>query len=101
MPELYRRLTLVMEQLGEDYELVFVDDGSTDRTHQLLRDICQLDPRVVGVRLRRNFGQTPAQAAGFDRALGEIVIAMDGDLQHQPEDIPRFCGRFLRALPIE
>lgn len=90
LPELYRRLTRVMEQLDDEYELVFVDDGSSDRTHQLLRDICALDPRVVGIRLRRNFGQTPALAAGFDRAEGEIVIAMDGDLQHQPEDIPRF-----------
>lgn len=90
LPELYRRLTRVMEQLDDEYELVFVDDGSSDRTHQLLRDICALDPRVIGIRLRRNFGQTPALAAGFDRAEGEIVIAMDGDLQHQPEDIPRF-----------
>ena len=90
LPELYRRLTRVMEQLDDEYELVFVDDGSSDRTQQLLRDICALDPRVIGIRLRRNFGQTPALAAGFDRAEGEIVIAMDGDLQHQPEDIPRF-----------
>ncbi len=100
LPELYRRLTRVMEHLDDDYELVFVDDGSTDRTHQLLRDICQLDPRVVGVRLRRNFGQTPALAAGFDRALGEIVIAMDGDLQHQPEDIPRFIRKLDEGFDI-
>lgn len=93
LPELYRRLTRVMEALDDDYELVFVDDGSTDKTHHILRDICALDPRVVGIRLRRNFGQTPALAAGFDRALGEIVIAMDGDLQHQPEDIPRFVKK--------
>lgn len=100
LPELYRRLTQVMEQIDEDYELVFVDDGSTDRTHQILRDICALDPRVVGVRLRRNFGQTPALAAGFDRAMGEIVIAMDGDLQHQPEDIPRFLSKLNEGYDI-
>lgn len=100
LPELYRRLTRAMEQLGDDYELVFVDDGSSDRTHQLLRDICALDPRVVGVRLRRNFGQTPALAAGFDRASGEIVIAMDGDLQHQPEDIPRFVRKLEEGFDI-
>ncbi len=93
LPELYRRLTLVMERLDEDYELVFVDDGSKDLTQQILRDICQLDPRVVGIRLRRNFGQTPALVAGFHQAVGEVVIAMDGDLQHQPEDIPRFVEK--------
>lgn len=100
LPELYRRLKLVMEQLDDDYELVFVDDGSTDRTHQILRDICQLDPRVVGVRLRRNFGQTPALVAGFDKAVGAIVIAMDGDLQHQPEDIPRFVAKLAEGFDI-
>jgi glycosyltransferase involved in cell wall biosynthesis len=100
LPELYARLTRVMEALDDDYELVFVDDGSGDRTHQLLRDICALDPRVVGIRLRRNFGQTPALAAGFDRAVGEIIIAMDGDLQHQPEDIPRFVRKLAEGFDI-
>lgn len=100
LPELYRRLTLVMERLGDDYELVFVDDGSSDRTHQILREICQLDPRVVGVRLRRNFGQTPALAAGFNQAVGEIVIPMDGDLQHQPEDIPRFVEKLGEGFDV-
>jgi len=104
LPELYRRLTRVMEQLGpdgdDDYELVFVDDGSSDRTHQILRDISALDPRVIGIRLRRNFGQTPALAAGFDQAMGEVVIAMDGDLQHQPEDIPRFVKKLDEGFDI-
>jgi glycosyltransferase involved in cell wall biosynthesis len=93
LPELYRRLTVVMEALDEDYELIFVDDGSFDRTQAILKDICALDPRVIGLRLRRNFGQTAALAAGFDYARGEVIIAMDGDLQHQPEDIPRFVAR--------
>lgn len=100
LPELYRRLTRVMETLGDDYELVFVDDGSTDKTHQLLRDICALDPRVVGLRLRRNFGQTPALAAGFDIAMGEIIIPMDGDLQHEPEDIPRLTAKLEEGYDI-
>ena len=100
LPELYRRLTRVMESLGDDYELVFVDDGSSDGTHQLLRQICQLDPRVVGVRLRRNFGQTPALAAGFNQAIGEVIIAMDGDLQHQPEDIPRFGAKLNEGFDV-
>jgi glycosyltransferase involved in cell wall biosynthesis len=100
LPELYRRLTRVMEALGDDYELVFVDDGSTDKTHQLLRDICALDPRVVGLRLRRNFGQTAALAAGFDCAMGEVVIPMDGDLQHEPEDIPRLVAKLEEGYDI-
>jgi glycosyltransferase involved in cell wall biosynthesis len=100
LPELYRRLTRVMENLGDDYELVFVDDGSSDHTNQLLREICQHDPRVVGVRLRRNFGQTAALAAGFNQAVGEIIIAMDGDLQHQPEDIPRFIGKLNEGFDV-
>jgi glycosyltransferase involved in cell wall biosynthesis len=93
LPLLYRRLTKVMEELGGEYELLFIDDGSTDSTTLLLKNICALDPRVTGLRLRRNFGQTAALAAGFDHAKGEIIIAMDGDLQHQPEDIPRFVEK--------
>lgn len=100
VPELYRRLTQVMEALAVDYELVFVDDGSSDRTPLLLRDIAALDPRVVGLRLRRNFGQTAALAAGFDRATGSVVIAMDGDLQHAPEDIPRFVEKLQEGYDI-
>ncbi|MGH8598831.1 MAG: glycosyltransferase family 2 protein [Gammaproteobacteria bacterium] len=93
LPVLYRRLTRVMEEIGDDYELIFVDDGSTDRTQAILKDICAIDPRVAGVRLRRNFGQTAALAAGFDHAAGEVILAMDGDLQHRPEDIPRFLAK--------
>ncbi|MDQ3010232.1 MAG: glycosyltransferase family 2 protein [Acidobacteriota bacterium] len=100
LPELYRRLTQVMESLDEDYELVLVDDGSTDKTNHILRDICALDPRVIGIRLRRNFGQTAALAAGFDTAMGDTVIAMDGDLQHQPEDIPRFVKKLAEGYDI-
>src|SRR5205085_12642254 len=100
LPELYRRLTCVMEALDAEYELIFVDDGSTDRTQIILKDICALDPRVVGLRLRRNFGQTAALAAGFDRAEGTVIIAMDGDLQHQPEDIPRFVEKLKEGYDI-
>ena len=97
---LYRRLTIVMEEIGADYELVFVDDGSADCTQTILREISALDPRVTGVRLRRNFGQTAALAAGFDYAQGEVIIAMDGDLQHQPEDIPRFLEKLEEGYDV-
>ncbi len=100
LPVLYRRLTRVMEEIGEDYELVFVDDGSADRTPVILKEICALDPRVVGLRLRRNFGQTAALAAGFDYAQGEVIIAMDGDLQHAPEDIPRFIAKLEEGYDV-
>ncbi len=100
LPEIYRRLTVVMEEIGEEYELIFVDDGSVDRTHAILKSISALDPRVTGLRLRRNFGQTAALAAGFDQAGGEVVIAMDGDLQHQPEDIPRFIEKIGEGFDI-
>ncbi len=80
--DLYDRLKAVMEASGEPFEIVLVDDGSRDRTFDLLRQIAAVDSRVVVVKLRRNFGQTSALAAGFDNARGEYVIAMDGDLQH-------------------
>jgi glycosyltransferase involved in cell wall biosynthesis len=97
---LYRRLTVVMEKIGLEYELILVDDGSSDQTHAILKQIAQLDPRVTGLRLRRNFGQTAALSAGFDRARGEVVIAMDGDLQHQPEDIPGFIAQLEQGYDI-
>ena len=90
---LYAKLTGVMRGLGERYELVFVDDGSRDNTFKALGDIYELDPCVNLVRLRRNFGQTAALAAGFDFARGEIIISMDGDLQHDPDEIPRFLEK--------
>ncbi len=90
---LYARLKQVMEQVGESFELVLVDDGSTDRSYKLLEEIAAVDSRVLVVKLRRNFGQTSALAAGFDNASGEFILAMDGDLQHDPNDIPAFLEK--------
>src|ERR1700691_335204 len=90
---LYARLKQVMEQVGEEFELIFVDDGSRDRTYKLLEEIAAVDSRVMIVKLRRNFGQTSALAAGFDHSTGEYIIAMDGDLQHDPNDIPAFLEK--------
>src|SRR5438270_3799201 len=97
---LYDRLKAVMEATGDTFELVFVDDGSLDRTYKLLREIVIIDSRVVVVKLRRNFGQTSALAAGFDNAHGEYVIAMDGDLQHDPADIPQFLAKLREGYDI-
>lgn len=86
--ELYRRLVAVLDGLGKPYEMVFVDDGSLDQTRVVLERLAGSDERVTVIELRRNFGQTAALAAGFDHASGDVIVALDGDLQHAPEDIP-------------
>ena len=91
---------LVVEQVGESFEMVFVDDGSCDRTYRLLEEIAAVDSRVLVVKLRRNFGQTSALAAGFDHAQGEMLISMDGDLQHAPEEIPNFLARLEEGYDV-
>ncbi len=85
---LYEQLVPAMNSLGESYELVFVDDGSTDGTLEILTRLADRDSRVRAIRLRKNFGQTAALAAGFDYATGETVISMDGDLRSSPAEIP-------------
>ncbi len=85
---LYDRLTAVLATIARPYEILFIDDASTDRSHELLGNLVQTDHRLKVIRLRRNFGQTAALSAGFHEAQGDIIIAMDGDLQHAPEDIP-------------
>lgn len=97
---LYDRLKAVMEVNGESFEIVLVDDGSRDRTFYLLGEIAAVDSRVTVVKLRRNFGQTSALAAGFDHARGEYIIAMDGDLQHDPADIPIFIEKVSEGYDI-
>jgi len=98
--DLYDRLKVVMEHLGESFEMIFVDDGSRDNTYALLSQIAAVDSRVVVVKLRRNFGQTSALAAGFDHAQGRFVIAMDGDLQHDPAEIPKFVAKLNEGYDI-
>jgi undecaprenyl-phosphate 4-deoxy-4-formamido-L-arabinose transferase len=87
--ELYRRTIATLEELGRPFELLFVDDGSTDGSYAILERLHAADPRVRVVRFKRNFGQHPAMHAGLARARGEVVVTMDGDLQNAPEDIPR------------
>ncbi len=100
VPQLYVRIIDAMDAVGESYEIVFVDDGSKDGTFRLLSEIAADDARVVVVRLRRNFGQTAALKAGFDHARGEIIISMDGDLQHDPAEIPRFIEKIQEGYDI-
>jgi glycosyltransferase involved in cell wall biosynthesis len=97
---LYARLKQVMEQVGDSFELVLVDDGSRDRTYRLLEEIAAVDSRVLVIKLRRNFGQTSALAAGFDNASGQYILAMDGDLQHDPNDIPQFIEKLEEGYDV-
>ena len=103
--ELYARLTHEMERITEGaeddvFELIFIDDGSTDGTFRLLRELATVDSRVVAIRFRRRYGKTAALAAGFERARGRYTITMDGDLQHNPEDIHRFIEKLDEGYDI-
>ncbi len=101
---LYDRLKAVMETVMSEsrdtFELVFVDDGSRDRTYRLLEEIAAVDSRVLVIKLRRNFGQTSALAAGFDHAQGEYILAMDGDLQHDPSEVPLFLAKLEEGYDV-
>jgi undecaprenyl-phosphate 4-deoxy-4-formamido-L-arabinose transferase len=93
--ELYRRTVAALD--GKPFELVFVDDGSTDGTFAELARLHAGDPRVRAVRLKRNFGQHPAMAAGLVRTHGNAIVTMDGDLQNAPEDIPKLVAALEHA----
>jgi glycosyltransferase involved in cell wall biosynthesis len=97
---LYDRLTVVLEKVRRPYEIIFVDDASTDRSFDLLANLVETDPRLKVIRLRRQFGQTAALAAGFDESQGNIVISLDGDLQHAPEDIPALLEKIDEGYDI-
>ena len=92
LDELYRRTVSSFDGGGRPYELVFVDDGSTDGTFAELERLHAGDEHVRAIRFRRNFGQHPAMHAGLTRARGDIVVTMDGDLQNAPEDIPKLVA---------
>jgi glycosyltransferase involved in cell wall biosynthesis len=97
---LYDRLTTVLEKLKKPFEILFVDDASTDKSFDLLSNLVETDPHLKVIRLRRNFGQTAALSAGFDEAQGEVIISLDGDLQHAPEDIPALLGKIEEGYDI-
>ena len=97
---LFAKIVEVMEAQDWEFEIVFVDDASSDGSSLLLEQIAALDSRVVVIQLRRNFGQTPALAAGFDHARGEVIISMDGDFQHDPADLPVLIERIHQGYDI-
>ncbi len=100
VPLLHRALTQALQPWGRSYEIIIVDDGSSDRTFPLLRELAQQDPHLRVVKFRGNFGQSAAMAAGFDHARGEVVVTMDGDLQNDPLDIPRVVAKLEEGYDI-
>jgi glycosyltransferase involved in cell wall biosynthesis len=97
---LYDALNSAMEDLGCTWEAIFVDDGSTDGSYDILQQLPRHDDHVSVIQLRRNFGQTAAMAAGFDHARGDIIVAMDGDLQNDPRDIARLVNKLAEGYDV-
>jgi len=100
LPALYERLRAVLEGLDGDWEIVFVDDGSRDGSYALMVELHAADPRVRILRFSRNFGHQIALTAGLDKARGDAVVTMDGDLQHPPETIPELVARWQEGNQI-
>jgi glycosyltransferase involved in cell wall biosynthesis len=95
--DLYREMTAALDTSGRSYEIILIDDGSTDETFERLAALQATDPRLCIIRFRRNFGQTAAFAAGFAQARGRYIVTSDGDLQNDPADIPRLLERAERT----
>lgn len=98
--EFHRRLTQVMAPLPYDYEILFIDDGSRDRTSLLIRELAEKDPHVQGYVFARNFGHQLALTCGLDQSTGDAVISMDGDLQHPPEMVPDLLKKWEEGYEI-
>jgi len=93
LPELYERVTAVMETLGRSYEFIFVDDGSVDRSLRIMTELRAKDDRVRVIKLLRNFGQTAAIYGGFSQVRGQVIVTLDADLQNPPEEIPKLVAK--------
>lgn len=97
---LYQKIRSSCELLGKSYEVVFVDDGSRDRTFAILEELHRQNGHVKVIRFRKNYGQTAAMAAGFQAARGKVVVSMDGDLQNDPADIPRLLAKLEEGYDV-
>lgn len=100
LPELWERLSTVLSPGFSDFEVILVDDGSPDDSWAVIQQLANRDGRVKGVRLSRNFGQHPAIAAGFDRAIGDVIVLMDADLEDRPESLPEIIGKLNSDIDI-
>jgi glycosyltransferase involved in cell wall biosynthesis len=100
LPHLYQRLTEVLTGSGYRYEIIIIDDGSTDGSYDVLRQLQAQDKHLRTVRFRRNYGQTAAFAAGFDRAQGDVIITIDADLQNDPADIPELMAKMAEGYDV-
>src|SRR5688572_1151941 len=100
LAELHRRLTETLDRIGCERRIIFVDDGSTDRSPQIIRQLAGRDPDVIGIRLSRNFGHERASTAGLDHALGDAAVLMDADLQDPPEMIEKLVAAWKEGAEI-
>lgn len=100
IPTLYDEIIQTLERMARPFEILFIDDGSTDDSLGILTDIQRRDDRVVVISFRRNFGQTAALSAGFDHARGDIIITMDADLQNDPNDIPKLLDKLEQGFDL-
>lgn len=98
--ELCEQLRRVLDGTGRSHEILFIDDGSTDGSKQKLRELCANDSRVKAVFLRKNFGKSAALQAGFDEIKGDLVFTIDGDLQDDPEEIPKFLDKMVEGYDL-
>jgi glycosyltransferase involved in cell wall biosynthesis len=100
LEELHSRITKALVELGREYEIIAVDDGSSDNSFEILKEIHKRDPKLKVIKFRRNFGQTAAMSAGFHHAKGEVIITMDSDLQNDPADIPRLLDKMNEGYDV-
>ena len=100
LEELHSKLTDTLSKMDLEYEIIAVDDGSTDRSFEVLKQIHERDPRLKAIKFRRNFGQTAAMSAGFNHARGDVIITMDSDLQNDPADIPRLLEKLNEGYDV-
>ena len=98
--ELHRQIAAVAERAAYELEVILISDGSTDGSWAVIEELAAGDPRVLGIRFRRNFGKAAALAAGFDSAQGEVVVTMDADLQDDPDEMPAMLARLNEGLDV-
>ena len=100
LDELHRQLDVVASAEGYDLQIILIDDGSTDATWDVIEKLARDDPRVLGIRFRRNFGKAAALSAGFDAAVGELIVTMDADLQDDPAEIPNLLAKLHEGFDV-